>query len=69
MWVGPKIPKSDFLEVKEKILAEPERFICQKYIPLSQVIIIIFFFFLFLFLFLFLIWEGLIIIINKEINK
>jgi uncharacterized circularly permuted ATP-grasp superfamily protein len=35
VWVGPSIPEKDFLAVRAKILAEPERFIVQEYTHLS----------------------------------
>jgi len=37
VWVGPKIPRESFVEVKELVAKEPEAFIVQKYIALSQV--------------------------------
>lgn len=35
VWVGPNIPENEFSAVREKILAEPERFIVQEYTHLS----------------------------------
>jgi uncharacterized circularly permuted ATP-grasp superfamily protein len=35
VWVGPKIPRQEFLSVKPMILAEPQAYIVQEYIPLS----------------------------------
>lgn len=35
VWVGAKLPEADFQAVREKILADPDRFIVQKYTPLS----------------------------------
>jgi len=37
VWVGPKISREEFLQVKEKARKEPEAFIVQKYTALSQV--------------------------------
>jgi uncharacterized circularly permuted ATP-grasp superfamily protein len=37
VWVGPKISRSEFREVRKQIKANPERFIVQEYTPLSVV--------------------------------
>jgi len=37
VWVGPKISREQFLEVRDLVMKNPEAFIVQKYIPLSQV--------------------------------
>lgn len=37
VWVGPKISVDEFQSVKELIIAEPQAFIAQRYIPLSHV--------------------------------
>jgi len=37
VWVGPKIPREEFIKVKELVRKEPEAFLVQKYIALSQV--------------------------------
>jgi uncharacterized circularly permuted ATP-grasp superfamily protein len=37
VWVGPKISRSQFLGIKDRILKNPSQFLVQQYIPLSQV--------------------------------
>lgn len=37
VWVGPKIPRSEFVAVRAKVLEAPDCFIVQQYTPLSQV--------------------------------